>query len=527
MTRLYIQVTHVAKSFGSTPLFHDISLSINQGDCFALIGENGSGKTTLLRLLAGFVAPDEGVIQRSSGLTVGFLPQEIEIPSSCMTVRHYLENEVLAELEKKMEECVADPSRLMEWEAWHEEYEQLGGYRTICLEKVLQKLHLEAALDVPFSSLSSGERVRVALAKALLDDPDLLLLDEPTNHLDRDMLLWLQEMLASRKGSTVLVSHDRKFLNETCNHLMELQKGTLRCYGGGYDFYLKEKEFLLDRAVHAFETQKKEKEQLKQTIRALSFSKPKPPPPSDRNIMAYDRRGEQHQKSMKRTLDTLKDRLEEIENSPLHNPKPCTIKGLHFLPEPLTTSTALEIESVSKSFDEKVLFSNFSRILERGERVILKGPNGSGKTTLLRCLMRILPIDSGSIRYGAGVHIAYLDQECEFLPHAETPRGYFERRFHLHEKEIRSELHKAALGGGEFLHRPFGSMSVGQRKRLMLLSLILERPNILLLDEPTNHLDLMTLEALEQALLQFEGALIAVSHDTTFIEKIATKEWVL
>lgn len=527
MTRLFIQLAHVGKFFGPTILFHDISLSINQGDCFALIGANGSGKTTLLRLLAGLLPPDEGEVLRSSCVTVGFLPQEIEITHPTMSVRNYLENERLAELEKQMEACITDPLRLAEWEELHEAYEQQGGYRRPIIEKILQKLHLDSALDALLSELSSGERVRAALAKALLDDPDLLLLDEPTNHLDSEMLVWLQEMIASRKGATVLVSHDRKFLNATCNHLVELHEGVLSCYRGAYDLYLAEKERLLGRTIQAFEEQKKEKARLKHTIRSFSFATPKPPPPSDRNIMAYDRRGEQHQKSTKRTLDCLKEQLAEIERNPLQNPRPCTIKGLCFASVPLSTNTALEIENVSKSFSEKVLFAAFSQILEKGDRVILKGPNGSGKTTLLRCLMKIVGVDAGTIRYGGGAKLAYLDQEVELLPLAETPFQYFEKNFHLSEKDIRSELHKAAIVGGEFLNRPFGTLSVGQRKRLMLLSLILEKPNILLLDEPTNHLDFATLEALEQALLSFEGAIIAVSHDTTFIEKIATKEWLL
>lgn len=529
MSRLLIQFSHLFKFFGSFPLFEDISLSINEGDVFALIGENGAGKTTLLQLLSGFIQPDSACLNRAQPLTIGFLPQEVRSSYTEMSTRDYIEEGALSHLEKQMAACLESPDRLAEWAELHEEYEKLGGYRRLPLEKVLKGLKLEdSLLDMPLANLSSGQRVRVALAKVLIEDPDLLLLDEPTNHLDQDMQKWLLETLHSRKGATVIVSHDRKFLNESCNHLIEIKKGKLICYGGNYDFYLAEQERLLERQMKAYLEQVEERSQLKQQIKASTFSKRKASAPSDRNIMAYDRRGEYHQKSLQRSLDVLKARLEEIEANPLSHPRPKSIKGLKFLPTPLASTSAIECDHLGKAFGDKILFSDFNKVLSKGDRIILTGSNGSGKTTLLRCLAGLLSVDSGTLRWASTAKIAYLDQEIEMLPMEQTPFHYFESQFNLSEEELRRELHKAALGeDSELLNRPFSTLSVGQRKRLMLLSLIFEKPSVLLLDEPTNHLDFLTLEAFEKALLDFEGAILAVSHDQTFIEKIATNVWTL
>lgn len=527
MPQLLIQLSHLSKSFHSFSLFEEISFSIHEGDVFALIGENGAGKTTLLHLLMGLLNSDAGSVYRLPYLTIGFLPQEVTFEDANLSVRTYLEGSFV-ELERQMVACLENPDRLAEWAELHEKYEQLGGYRRLPVEKILEGLKLKTdLLDSPLSIFSSGQKVRIALAKALVDNPHLLLLDEPTNHLDVDMISWLEQVLSQRSGATVIVSHDRRFLNATCKCLLELKKGELTCYGGSYDFYLAEQERLLDRQMKAYEKQENERSLLKQKIKAMTFSRGKASPPTDRNFMAYDGRGEQHQKSLQRHLGALKTRLEEIESNRLLHPKPKSIKGLRFSPSPLASSVAIELDQISKAFGEKKLFCGLSRTISKGERILVKGPNGAGKTTLLRCIMGLLPIDEGQIRYASTAKIAYLDQEIILLPMEKTPLQHFNNRFNLSEEELRRELHMAALGGAELLHRPFALMSVGQRKRMMLLQLILEKPNVLLLDEPTNHLDFLTLEALETALLQFEGAILAISHDTTFVRKIATQEWIL
>jgi len=528
MSRLFIQFSHLFKSFGSFPLFEDISLSISEGDVFALIGENGAGKTTLLQLLAGAVQADLGDFSKASGLSIGFLQQEIILVDSSVSVREFIEGSSLFDLEKQMAGCLEDPNRLMQWAELHEKYERLGGYRRIPIEQVLRGLKIESCLlDLPITYLSSGQRVRAALAKVLIENPDLLLLDEPTNHFDQEMIQWLEAALKQRGGACVIVSHDRKFLNAACNHLIEIKNGKLACYGGSYDFYLGQQEKILERQLKAYEAQEEERADLKQKIKALTFSKDKASFPKDRNIMAYDKRGEKYQKSLQHKLDTMKGRLEKIESNLLSHPKPKSIKGLKFTESPLTSSVAIELEHAGKAYGDKVLFSDLCKSICKGDRILVTGPNGCGKTTLLKAIAGIIPLDEGSIRSAPTAKIAFLDQEVELLPINQTPLQYFESRFNLSEEDLRRELHKAALGGADLLRRSFSTLSTGQRKRMILLVLVLEKPNVLLLDEPTNHLDFMTLEAFEKAILEFEGAVVAISHDATFIKKIAIQEWKL
>lgn len=528
MSRLLLQCTLLSKAFGNQIIFDAISLSINCGERYALIGENGAGKTTLLRILAGMETADAGSVQRAKALSIGYLPQEVAGFDPAQPARDYLHDTLLNALERQMtqlESQLAEPEHLARWGELQHEYERRGGYQRIPVEEVLHQLKIGLELHQPMGSLSGGQRARIALAKALLENFDVLLLDEPTNHLDQEMTAWLQRLLLERKTAALIVSHDRTFLNAACSRLIELRQGQLTAYGGSYDFYLQEQENRIQRQLKAHERQQEEKQLLQDKISSLNYARRAPRAASDNNKLGYNHRGAGHQKSLQRNLETYKAKLHKIEQDPVPHPQPKHINGLAFSPCPLPSAAALEFADVSKAFAGKQVVSGFSACVRGGQRVVMCGPNGSGKTTLLSMAAGTVPPDQGRIIRPPAVKMAYLDQEVTLLPLAQTPLAYFSREFGLSELALCQELYKAGLPGAELIGRPFGQLSVGQRKRLMLLSLVLSKPNLLLLDEPTNHLDFATLEQLEKALLSFEGAILAVSHDQTFIDKIATDVW--
>lgn len=530
MSRTLIQCNQLGKSFGERSLFEGVSFSIHRGERFALIGENGSGKTTLLGMLGGLVSFDEGEITRARELTVGLFEQEVIVSDEEISVRDFILEGPLTEMEnqlKALEPHLDDPNALTQWSGLHEMYEQRGGYQRPPLEEVIHQLKLDIDLDVLMKTLSPGQKSRVFLAKLLFSSPDLLLLDEPTNHLDQEMTVWLENLLQSYSGAIVVVSHDRKFLNGSCNRLIELHNGSITAYGGSYDYYLQEKQKKIEKEIKAYEKSQEEKAHLKEKIRSLSFSRKSGSSRSDSDKLSYNFRGEGAQKSLKRNLENLKARLREIEEHPLVHPRPKSITGMVFPSEAIHSKVAFELEDVSKSFGENKVIAHLSKVIYAGDRIVITGRNGSGKSTLLKLLGGRLRSDEGLIRVAEQAKIAYLDQEITELSFECTPEEYFGKEFRLSQEELCRELFKAGLGGLELIKTPFGHLSVGQRKRMALLSLILVKPNILLLDEPTNHLDFATLEALEKSLRAFEGTLIAVSHDATFIEKMDVDVWII
>ncbi|HSW72002.1 MAG TPA: ABC-F family ATP-binding cassette domain-containing protein [Chlamydiales bacterium] len=481
-----IQFQSLSISFGPKTLFSRLSLTISRGERLALIGENGSGKTTLARLAIGEICPDAGSVSITPGIKIGYLSQN---PPTDLAIT--LE-EFLLPLQKRLSQLEEQlPVSLAEWESTYEEFQKQGGYLvTQCLEALkLDHIPLTRSL----SSLSGGELRRAQLAYLLLKPYDLLILDEPTNHLDKEAILWLESYLQSYQGALLLISHDRTFINRVANGLLEIQEGSLRYYSGNYEEYLVSKKKELQEKIASYQAQKEEIKELNSFIKGETFSTKKPPPPKDRNIMAYDRRGERHISSKRKKIAQAKSRLEKIVLS--DNPLPKYYTGIVFHPESL---------SGQLPFDAKP-----------GDRIILSGPNGCGKTTLLKNLQHF--------SFPPTAIVGYLPQEIHFEDDSITPLAYLQAQFSLPEEELRSRLRRIDLFEDRLIHQPISSLSLGQKRRLQLLPLMLNNANVLLLDEPTNHLSPAIIEELEDAIAKFEGLVIAATHDRRFIEKLGTK----
>lgn len=534
-----IKFTDAKKSFGAQTILNGIFLSISQGDRIALIGENGSGKTTLAKVIVDREFLDSGSIERKPGIRIGYLPQDSSyLTEQNCSMEDYLLNalgdlavvrERLRSLEQEFEYCSPSQEKLDEWNDLHEKWEKRGGYTLDSLySQVISGLglsHLD--LQQKIFRLSGGEKIRLVLAGLLLSAPDFLVLDEPTNHLDVSAVEWLENYLKNFSGAFLCISHDRLFLNRSINQILELSIEThqLKVYGGNYDCYLKERQAEKKRQLKAFEEQQEGIRNLKQFITTKTSSSTKAKGATDKNKMAYDRRGEKHLKSVKRSLDQAKLRLNDLEEAPLKHPIPKAMRGIAFQPQESHAHLVMEIQKISKSYEGRVVLKEISGEIHRGDRLVIQGPNGSGKTTFLKIILGMIEPDSGILKMASGCVLGYLEQTISLLPWDQTPIEWLRHHFSLSETELRSELHQTGLISEKSIKRKIGDLSLGQRSKLLILALMLSKANVLVLDEPTNHLDLGTLEELEEALVKFEGTVIAVSHDRWFTEKIATKVW--
>ncbi|HXF28413.1 MAG TPA: ABC-F family ATP-binding cassette domain-containing protein [Chlamydiales bacterium] len=366
------------------------------------------------------------------------------------------------------------------------------------------------------SLMSCGEKQQKALLQLFQEKPDLIVLDEPTNHLDDEALQWLEETLRQYRGAVVLISHDRYFLNRVADGILELcpQKHTLKYYSGNYDTFLATKQRELADEIRAYEAKKEEIASLKKEIKAHTFSSKKPAPAKDRNIMAYDRRGEKHMKGKAHIISQAKARLEELEEDELEHPLPKGYRAISFDPEPLNVAFAFHFEK-----------GHFSASIRPHERIVIKGPNGCGKSTFLRLLLSKKAPPGGKLEWSSRAHIGYLDQEGVLEDEALQVIEYIQKRVDLPLHEIRSRLHQMRLIEETALHHRVGSLSLGQKRRLQLLELMFSKANVLVLDEPTNHLSPQLIDELEDALCAFPGVVIAATHDRRFIQKVATATW--
>ena len=511
---IILSAQHIAKSFGVNAVLRDVSLTVQQGDRIGLVGVNGCGKSTLMRILAGLDAQDGGEISLVRGLRVGYLAQQNMVTSG-ETVWNELQKvyeqvfameKKLRELEDEMAHAHTDAQRFAQLSADYDRltqrFEEADGYSwKSMVSGVLNGLGFKPAqYDQCVDSLSGGEQTRLCLARLLLQKPDLLLLDEPTNHLDMETLQWLENYLAAYKGSVLVISHDRYFLDHVCTGIVEILMGASEQYNGNYTRYIAQRQERFESRMRAYEIQQKEIERQQAIIaRYRMFNR-------EKSIRAAESR------------EKALDRMEKLE-------KPVDERAIRFSFEARrrTGEDVLQLTEISKSFGEKHLFHDLTLRVRAGDRVALIGPNGVGKSTLIKIIVGEEQPDTGFIRYGSNVDIGYYDQHQSTLHADKTVLDEIWDRFpQMEQSNVRGAL-GMFLFTGDDVFKPIHTLSGGEKGRVALTALMLRKDNLLLLDEPTNHLDMDSREVLEDALADFGGTIITVSHDRYFINRIANR----
>lgn len=511
---IILSAQHIAKSFGVNAVLRDVSLTVQQGDRIGLVGVNGCGKSTLMRILAGLDAQDGGEISLVRGLRVGYLAQQNMVTSG-ETVWNELQKvyeqvfameKKLRELEDEMAHAHTDAQRFAQLSADYDRltqrFEEADGYSwKSMVSGVLNGLGFKPAqYDQCVDSLSGGEQTRLCLARLLLQKPDLLLLDEPTNHLDMETLQWLENYLAAYKGSVFVISHDRYFLDHVCTGIVEILMGSSEQYNGNYTRYIAQRQERFESRMRAYEIQQKEIERQQAIIaRYRMFNR-------EKSIRAAESR------------EKALDRMEKLE-------KPVDERAIRFSFEARrrTGEDVLQLTEISKSFGEKHLFHDLTLRVRAGDRVALIGPNGVGKSTLIKIIVGEEQPDTGFIRYGSNVDIGYYDQHQSTLHADKTALDEIWDRFpQMEQSNVRGAL-GMFLFTGDDVFKPIHTLSGGEKGRVALTALMLRKDNLLLLDEPTNHLDMDSREVLEDALTDFGGTIITVSHDRYFINRIANR----
>jgi len=503
----------IGKSFVMNRVLNNVNLTLKEGQRMGLVGVNGSGKSTLFKIISGEMAPDEGTVSIMKGARVGFLTQQADILDD-LTVWEELarvfdplkqQEARLRELEREMAESHEDPALFQrlsnEYARLMARFEADGGYEWPSrIQGVLAGLGLKDRQDQKAASLSGGEKTRLCLARILLSQPDLLMLDEPTNHLDLNATAWLEEALKKYRGTVLLISHDRYFLNAVCDSVAELSMTRLTQYEGNYDQFLVKRGEALARQMKEYEMQQAEIARQEAIIeRYRSFNR---------------------EKSIK-AAESREKRLEKMER--LEKPVSEKKVRFQFVARRRSGDEVLRVRNLSKRFGDRTLFENFNLTVRAGERVAIIGPNGVGKTTLLDIIAGRGTPDTGTVTYGANVDLGYYDQQQAQLHPEKTAMDEIWDEFpYMQPDQVRGALALFLLTGDD-VFQPISTLSGGEKGRVALSKLMLRKDNLLILDEPTNHLDMDSREVLEHALSEFTGTILTVSHDRYFINKIATR----
>lgn len=510
---MILSVSHISKSFGDNSVLSDVSFLVNEHEKVALIGRNGAGKSTLFKIITGEVSADEGVATVAKDARLGYLAQHQDISGDrsvyeevrAVKDRIWAMEARMRDLEESMKHADGDAlaSMYREYNAVSHEYEQANGYSAGSeVIGVLRGLGFsENDWDKKTSVLSGGQKTRVALAKLLLETPDILLLDEPTNHLDLNSVAWLETFLANYKGAVLIVSHDRYFLNKIVTKVVEIDHMKSMVFPGNYDEFAAKKAMLREAQRKAYEKQQAEIRHQEEVIAKLrSFGREK-----------AIKRAESREKVL--------EKMEKLDR-PVTEERGMTLK---LSPRMESGKDVLMISGLAKSFGSQTLFSGIDLTIHKGEKVALLGDNGTGKTTLLKIVRDLVTPDRGTVRFGAKVCVGYYDQEQQNF---NEENSLFEEISDAYpgmsNTEIRNTL-AAFCFTGDDVYQKISSLSGGERGRLSLAKLMLSEANLLLLDEPTNHLDIIGREILEDAIRAYTGTVFYVSHDRYFVNRTATR----
>jgi ATP-binding cassette subfamily F protein 3 len=532
-----LQVSNIRKTFAGEIILDSVSFTINRGERAGLIGPNGCGKTTLLRIILGQEPPDSGSVRLGPGdIRVGYLAQALEYAPEAtidLVIKEAIAGLTSAELRVQTLAAAMSQATGAELdvilEAYDQaltEFERLGGYAIEArINAILDGLGLLGAdPTTPVKILSGGQKTRLGLARLLLTYPDLLLLDEPTNHLDIGALQWLEQFVRRYDGAVIVVSHDRTFLDNTVNTILEIDEQThrLSAYPGTYTDYVEAKETARLKHLAAY----KEQQEFIQRMTATIADKESYARTIEHGTIDFATR--KIAMGIARRMTVQRKRLERLLASEERLDKPSLTwqMKLDFGNPPESGREVLVLENVAQRFGSLELFREVNLTLRAGERVALIGPNGSGKTTLARLIAGQLTPSAGRMRLGAGVRLGYFAQEQDLLDPASTPLETVRSVAAMNETDVRSFLH-FFLFAGDAVFTPVRLLSFGERARLALARLVALGCNFLLLDEPINHLDIPSRSRFEQALTAFTGTVLAIVHDRYFIEQIATSIWSL
>lgn len=504
-----INFDNVKLSFGVDVILESISFSINEGDKLGIVGVNGAGKTTLFRIITGDYKPDSGGVYISKDKTIGVLDQNLNFNESGTILNEMLLSFTeLMETENKLDQMhleieSGNTDIAEEYASLLDKFNQDGGYefRSRC-KGILKNLGFtEEFWDLRISSLSGGQKTRLALARLLINEPDILMLDEPTNHLDMNALYWLESFLKSYRKTVLIISHDRYFLDSITNKILEVENKKSKLFNGNYTQYVNQKAIDRELQEKHYKNQQKEIKRIEEMI------------------AQFRRWGTERAHKIAENKQKSLDRMEKVDAP---ETLPDSIR-LRFNKSGESGNDVLMIRKLSKSYPNNVLFRDINVDIFKNENVFIIGDNGCGKSTLIKIIAGKMEPDDGKIEYGYNVKIGYYDQENQELDESNTVIDELWNEYsHLTQTEIRNAL-ALFLFRGDDITKSVSVLSGGERARLTLTKLILAKMNLLILDEPTNHLDINSREALEKALLNFDGTIIAVSHDRYFINKFSTR----